>query len=66
MNSKVFMELLKNQKGDKEAKDKLVSLNLGLVWSIVKRFNNRGTNWKIYFKSEVLVVEGNRKVRFFI
>ena len=43
MNSKVFMELLKKAKrGDKEAKDKLVSLNLGLVWSIVKRFNNRG------------------------
>jgi len=37
------MELLKKAKrGDKEAKDKLVSLNLGLVWSIVKRFNNRG------------------------
>lgn len=37
------IELLKKAKrGDKEAKDKLVSLNLGLVWNIVKRFNNRG------------------------
>ena len=37
------IELLKKAKrGDKEAKDKLVSLNLGLVWSIVKKFNNRG------------------------
>ncbi|WP_422443854.1 RNA polymerase sporulation sigma factor SigF [Thermoanaerobacterium sp. DL9XJH110] len=37
------MELLKRAKqGDKQAKDELVSLNLGLVWSIVKRFNNRG------------------------
>ncbi len=37
------IELLKKAKrGDQEAKDKLVSLNLGLVWNIVKRFNNRG------------------------
>ena len=28
--------------GDKEARDQLVSENLGLVWSIVKRFENRG------------------------
>jgi RNA polymerase sporulation-specific sigma factor len=43
MNSGIIMELLKKAKrGDKEAKDELVSLNLGLVWSIVKRFNNRG------------------------
>jgi len=36
-------ELLKKAKrGDKAAKEKLVSLNLGLVWNIVKRFNNRG------------------------
>ena len=34
--------LRKAKRGDKEAKDKLVSLNLGLVWSIVKRFSNRG------------------------
>lgn len=32
----------KAQKGDQESKDELISLNLGLVWSIVKRFNNRG------------------------
>mgnify|MGYP000880625950 FL=1 len=43
MNSGIIIELLKKAKnGDKEAKDELVSLNLGLVWSIVKRFNNRG------------------------
>jgi len=37
------IELLqKAKRGDKEAKDKLVSLNLGLVCSIVKRFSNRG------------------------
>ena len=28
--------------GDKEARDKLVKNNLGLVWSIVRRFDNRG------------------------
>lgn len=28
--------------GDKEARDTLVQNNLGLVWSIVKRFENRG------------------------
>lgn len=28
--------------GDKEAREQLVSENLGLVWSIVKRFENRG------------------------
>ena len=43
MNSGIIIELLKKAiNGDKEAKDELVSLNLGLVWSIVKRFNNRG------------------------
>lgn len=43
MNSETIMELLRKAKrGDKEARDELVSLNLGLVWSIVKRFNNRG------------------------
>jgi RNA polymerase sporulation-specific sigma factor len=37
------MELLKKAKqGDSKAKDDFVALNLGLVWSIVKRFNNRG------------------------
>ena len=28
--------------GDKEARDKLVKNNMGLVWSIVRRFGNRG------------------------
>lgn len=43
MNPNDSMELLKRaKKGDPKAKDELVSLNLGLVWSIVKRFNNRG------------------------
>ena len=29
-------------KGDKEARDKLVQDNMGLIWSIVRRFGNRG------------------------
>ena len=28
--------------GDKDARDKLISDNLGLVWSIVRRFEHRG------------------------
>ncbi|TYP54263.1 RNA polymerase sporulation sigma factor SigF [Thermosediminibacter litoriperuensis] len=43
MDSNKSMELLKKAKeGDQEAKSELVSLNLGLVWSVVKRFTNRG------------------------
>ena len=37
------MELLiKAKNGDKEALDTLVSNNIGLVWSVVKKFGNRG------------------------
>lgn len=32
----------KSHQGDKEARDMLVTENMGLVWSIVKRFNGRG------------------------
>ncbi|MGI6485743.1 MAG: RNA polymerase sporulation sigma factor SigF [Tepidanaerobacteraceae bacterium] len=43
MNSNEIIYLLKQVKqGNRQARDKLVSLNLGLVWSIVKRYNNRG------------------------
>ena len=28
--------------GDKEARDTIINENMGLVWSIVKRFANRG------------------------
>jgi len=43
MSSQESFELLKlAKKGNQVAREKLVSLNLGLVWSIVKRFNNRG------------------------
>ena len=37
------LELIeKAQSGDKEARDILVKENLGLVWSLVRRFTNRG------------------------
>jgi RNA polymerase sporulation-specific sigma factor len=43
MSSNELMDLLRQVKqGSRQARDKLVSLNLGLVWSIVKRYNNRG------------------------
>jgi RNA polymerase sporulation-specific sigma factor len=32
----------RSQKGDRQARDRLVNENLGLVWSIVRRFENRG------------------------
>lgn len=40
---KTVVELLKQaHSGDKAARDTLVQENLGLVWSIVRRFTNRG------------------------
>lgn len=36
--------------GDKEARDRLVSENLGLVWSIVRRFANRGYDMEDLFQ----------------
>ena len=32
----------KAHNGDKKAREQLVSENLGLVWSIVRRYENRG------------------------
>ena len=39
---KKLFNYLKAQNGDKQAKDKLVEYNLGLVLSIIKKFQNRG------------------------
>lgn len=37
------LELIKlSKQGDKEARDRVVTENIGLVWSIVRRFTNRG------------------------
>lgn len=34
--------IIRSQNGDKEARDKIVQDNLGLVWSVVRRFASRG------------------------
>lgn len=37
------LELIKKaHEGDKEARDRIVSENAGLIWSIVRRFKGRG------------------------
>ncbi|NCB93292.1 MAG: SigB/SigF/SigG family RNA polymerase sigma factor [Clostridia bacterium] len=36
--------------GDKEARDTLIAENIGLVWSIVKRFQNRGVEMEDLFQ----------------
>ena len=40
MENKALIELAQN--GDKEARDRLVQENVGLVWSIVRRYSSRG------------------------
>ncbi|MCI8895810.1 MAG: SigB/SigF/SigG family RNA polymerase sigma factor [Lachnospiraceae bacterium] len=39
-----------SQQGDKAARDHLVQSNLGLVWSIVRRFDNRGQEMEDLFQ----------------
>lgn len=41
-NVEVFQYIKAAQRGEKEARDTLVEKNTGLVWSIVRRFVNRG------------------------
>ena len=36
--------------GDKEARDTIINENMGLVWSIVKRFANRGVDMEDLFQ----------------
>ena len=45
------MELIKRaHDGDKEARDRLVTENMGLIWSIVKRFSGRGAETEDLFQ----------------
>ncbi len=45
------IELIKkSHNGDKEARDTLVSNNIGLIWSIVKRFSGRGHDLEDLFQ----------------
>lgn len=38
--------------GDKEARDTLFSENMGLVYSVARRFLGRGWKWRTFFKLE--------------
>ena len=45
------LELIRLSKGgDKEARDRVVAENVGLVWSIVRRFSNRGHEMEDLFQ----------------
>ena len=41
------------KEGDMEARSRLVEENVGLIWSVVRRFQGRVTTVKICFRSEV-------------
>lgn len=42
--------LMSAHKGDKKARDRLIEENIGLVWSVVKRFKNRGVEMEDLFQ----------------
>ncbi len=42
MNTEIHNLILKAQSGDKEAESKIFEDNIGLIWSVAKRFSNRG------------------------
>ena len=42
--------IVKSHEGDKEARDRLVEENIGLVWSIVRRFQGRGHEMEDLFQ----------------
>ena len=45
------LELIKlSREGDKEARELVVEQNVGLVWSIVRRFANRGHEMEDLFQ----------------
>ena len=45
------MELIRRaHEGDKEARDRLVSENTGLIWSVVRRFLGRGAESEDLFQ----------------
>lgn len=51
MQSSEVRELLaRTKEGDKEARENLILNNLGLIWSIVKRFSNRGCELEDLFQ----------------
>lgn len=42
MENNTLSLIKKAKEGDKEAEEKLVNSNIGLVWSVARKFNNRG------------------------
>ena len=50
---KTIEQIKRAHQGDKTAREALVKDNLGLVWSIVRRFAGRGVRRRTYFRSEV-------------
>ena len=45
------LELIKmSREGDKEARERIVEQNAGIVWSIVRRFANRGHEMEDLFQ----------------
>lgn len=50
----VSVMLKKAQEGDKESRDTLVKENMGLVWSVVRRFSHRGYEQEDLFQIGVI------------
>lgn len=54
MKSEIRDMLLAARQGDKSAREKLITDNTGLVWSIVKRFKNRGYDEEDLFQLGII------------
>ena len=52
MPDDMYKRIEKAKQGDALEREKIVEENIGLVWSIAKRYYNRGTIRRIYFKLE--------------
>ena len=50
MDSRTLEMILRAQKGDQEAQNTLVEENIGLVWSLVKRFKCRDAETEDIFQ----------------
>ena len=47
-------DIIKAQNGDKEALERLITNNKGLIWSIVRRFKDRGHDLEDLYQLGVL------------
>ena len=48
-------ELLRlTKEGNEAAREQIILNNVGLIWSVVRRFTNRDMSLRICFRSEVL------------